>query len=104
MNTYFFAGHARLPQGMAATSVYETLTITVEIEPKYGVILTASCTLATQQGRDFVGNLLRGHSLKEDMDEIIHDLHQYYRGRAVNALIAAVKDIYSQYEQFTHQN
>ena len=30
--TIFIAGHARLPQGMAAKSVFETLTITAEID------------------------------------------------------------------------
>ena len=46
--TMFIAGHARLPQGMAAKNVFETLTITAEIDRKYGVILEASCTLATE--------------------------------------------------------
>ena len=32
--TLFIAGHARLPQGMAAKSVFETLTITAEIDEK----------------------------------------------------------------------
>jgi len=40
--TLFIAGHAKLPQGMAAKSVFETLTITAEVDRKYGVILEAS--------------------------------------------------------------
>lgn len=31
-NTYFIAGHARLPQGMAAKSVFDSLTITAEVD------------------------------------------------------------------------
>ena len=60
MNTIFIAGHARLPAGMAAQNLYETLTITAEIDKKYGVIVAASCTLATEHGQDFVHQLLRG--------------------------------------------
>ena len=60
MNTVFIAGHARLPSGMAAQNMYETLTITAEIDKKYGVIITASCTLATLHGQDFVQQLLKG--------------------------------------------
>lgn len=48
MNIYFIAGHARLPGGMAARDMFETLTITAEIDKKYGVIVSASCTLATE--------------------------------------------------------
>jgi hypothetical protein len=99
MNTYFIAGHARLPQGMAAKNVFETLTITAEIDLKYGVILEASCTLATEHGRDFVGRLLRGFSLRDGIDDIVQLLQFHYRGRAANALIAAVKDLYVQFEQ-----
>lgn len=102
-NTYFLAGHARLPQGMAAKSVFDTLTITAEIDSKYGVILEASCTLATEHGRNFIGKLLRGFSLRDGIDEPIKILQTYYRGRAVNALSAALKDLYTQYEQFNAQ-
>lgn len=95
----FIAGHAKLPQGMAAQSVFQSLTITAEIDARYGVILEASCTLATGQGRDFVGRLLRGFSLQDGIDGPIKALKVHYHGKAVNALIAAVKDLHAQYEQ-----
>jgi hypothetical protein len=97
--TLFIAGHARLPQGMAAKSVYETLTITAEIDRKYGVILEASCTLATEQGREFVGRVLKGMSLNDGIDEAIAMLQMYYRGKASNALVAALKDLDLHYQQ-----
>jgi hypothetical protein len=96
--TYFIAGHSRLPQGMAAKSIYETLTITAEIDKKYGVVVDASCTLATDHGRDFIGRLLRGHSFKDGIDEVIEEVQSYYRGKAQHALVAALRDIYQQYE------
>ncbi|MDR7076076.1 hypothetical protein J2Y03_001079 [Neobacillus niacini] len=97
--TLFIAGHARLPQGMAAKSVFDTLTITVEIDKKYGVILEASCTLATEHGRKFVGNVLRGISLNDGIDEAIETLRMFYRGKATNALVAALKDLDTHYQQ-----
>jgi hypothetical protein len=100
VHTYFIAGHAKLPQGMAAKSVFDTLTITAEIDKKYGVIIEASCTLATDHGKEFVGQLLRGFSLKDGIDEPIHLLQKHYLGRAANALTAALKDLYIQYEHF----
>lgn len=102
IHTYFIAGHARLPQGMAAKSVFDTLTITAEVDIKYGVIIEASCTLATEHGRNYVGELLRGLSLKEGIDEPIRLLQNHYRGRAGNALTAALKDLYTQFEQMKH--
>src|SRR5690349_15543359 len=98
-NTIFIAGHARLPQGMAAQNVYESLTITAEVDSKYGVIIEASATLATQHGRDYISSLLRGFSLKDGIDKPTRLLQTQYRGRAANALIAALKDLHNQYEQ-----
>lgn len=98
MNTAFIAGHARLPAGMAAQNLYETLTITAEIDRKYHVILTASCTLATQHGQDFVHHLLRGHSLRDGIDYPIKAIQTHYLGKAGNALQSALRDLYKQYE------
>lgn len=104
VHTYFLAGHAKLPQGMAAKSVFDTLTITAEIDKKYGVIIEASCTLATDHGKEFVGQLLKGVSLKDGIDEPINTLQTYYLGRASNALAAALKDLYTQFEHFSNNN
>lgn len=98
MNTVFIAGHARLPSGMAAQNMYETLTITAEIDKKYGVIVNASCTLATLHGREFVQQLLRGYSLRDGIDSPIEEVKDHYFGKAGNALASALKDLYKQYE------
>lgn len=97
--TCFIAGHARLPQGMAAKSLYDTLTVTAEIDQKYGVIIEASCTLATELGRNYINRLLRGISLRDGIDKAIQLVQTHYHGRGANALVAAIKDLYIQYEQ-----
>lgn len=100
MNTIFLAGHAKLPSGMAARNIYETLTITVEIDKKYGVIVDASCTLATDHGRDYIRRLLKGYCLQEGIDYPLEQMKQGYLGKATNALIAAFKDLYKQFEMY----
>ncbi|WP_026688582.1 DUF3870 domain-containing protein [Alteribacter aurantiacus] len=98
-NIVFIAGHARLPQGMAAKSIFDTLTITAEVETRYGVVLEASCTLATEHGRSFIGEILKGVSLKDGIDSSIQAIQSSYYGKANNALVAALKDLHLQYEQ-----
>lgn len=98
MNTLFIAGHAKLPSGMAAKSIFDTLTITVEIDKVYGVIVDASCTLATEHGRDYISRLLKGYSLRDGIEKPLEELKNAYLGKANNALIAALKDLYKQYE------
>ena len=77
--------------------MYETLTITAEIDKKYGVIVTASCTLATQHGQDFVQQMLKGYSLQDGIDKPVEIVKDHYLGKAGNALISALKDLYKQY-------
>lgn len=98
MNTVFIAGHAKLPSGMAAKSIFDTLTITAEIDRKYGVIVDASCTLATDHGKEFISRILKGHSLRDGIEKPLIELKEGYLGKANNALIAALKDLYKQYE------
>lgn len=98
MNTIFIAGHARLPSGMAAKNMYETLTITAELDKKYGVIVSASCTLATAHGRDFIQHLLIGYSLKDGIEKPVEAIKEHYLGKAGNALASALNDLYKQYQ------
>ncbi len=64
-------------------NIYETLTITAEIDKKYGVIVTASCTLATEHGRDFVQHLLKGHSLQDGIDKPVQAVKEHYLEKRV---------------------
>jgi len=100
VNTVFIAGHARLPSGMAAKSIYDMLTITAEIDKKYGVIVTANCTLATDHGREFVQQLLRGYSLQDGIEKPMEAVKQHYLGKAGNALASALNDLYKQYVNY----
>ena len=93
MRTILIAGHARLPAGMAAQSVYETITITAEVDKKYGVIVNASCTLATEHGRRFVHDILKGYSLLDGVDEAVTALKAHYLGKAGSALATALRDL-----------
>lgn len=98
MNTVFIAGHARLPSGMAAKSIYETLTITAEVDKKYGVIVSTSCTLATDHAQEFVEFILRGYSLQGGIDKPVAQVEEHYLGKAGSAIRSALKDLYKQYE------
>ena len=97
------AGHARLPQGMAAKSVFDTLTITAEVDRKYGVIVEASCTLATDHAREFIGHILKGISLNEEIEYAMKLITENYRGKATNALVAAFKDLHVHFQQLKNE-
>ncbi|HEY8418137.1 MAG TPA: DUF3870 domain-containing protein [Limnochordales bacterium] len=100
VRTVFLAGHARLPQGVAAQSVYDSLALGVEIDARYHVILQADCTLATELANDFVRRLLRGYSLRDGFEPLVQAVRNEYRGAAQRALVAALKDLEQEYQRF----
>ncbi|MFC7392783.1 DUF3870 domain-containing protein [Scopulibacillus cellulosilyticus] len=101
--TMMIAGHAKLPRGMAARDVYETLTVTAEIDPHFGVIIEASCTLATDHAQNFINDLLKGYSLREGLDAILDVINNGYHGKAKDALMAACKDMYYYYTELNKE-
>lgn len=98
MNTYLIAGHAKLPQGMAARNVYDSLTITLELDVKYGVVIDADCTLATEHAGRFLRRLMRGYCLEDGIEGLLEQVRQSYHGKAYQAIQAALKDVYTQFE------
>lgn len=103
VRTVFLAGHARLPEGMAAKSVYDNLALTVEIEAKHSVVLRCACTLVTELGREFVSSLLVGYSLEDGLGPVIEEVRSVYQGAAQNALVAALKDLQRCYDSWRAQ-
>lgn len=97
-HTIMIAGHARLPNGMAVSDLHQTLTVTIEVDKLYGVIVWADCTLATNHAQNFLGNILKGLSLRDGLDLIDKEIENHYYGKAQSALLAAVKDAYKQYK------
>jgi hypothetical protein len=97
--TMCLSGHGKLPSGSAAKGAYDTLAVTVEVDCRHGVILECDCTLVTSVGRNFVRQLLRGSSLKEDVPELVREVSSYFHGATRNALIAALKDLEIEYQR-----
>lgn len=97
--TMCLSGHGKLPTGSAAKTAYDTLAVTVEVDRRYGVVIDCDCTLVTEVGRSFVRQLMRGCSLRDDVPEIIRLVSAHFHGATRNALVAALKDLESEYQR-----
>jgi hypothetical protein len=98
MNTYLIAGYAIHSQGKAARNIDESLTITLEVDFKHGIIVDAACTLAVEHERDAIKRLLCGYCLRDGMEGLIERIQRDYRGKSGHAIQAALMDAYSQFE------
>jgi hypothetical protein len=102
-NLVVLIGHGRLPQGMAAKAIYDTLAVAVQIEDEFDVIVRASCTLVTPTAAEFVQNLLLGHSLRYGVQPIIKQITSRYYGAAQKALVAALLDLEQTYNRYREE-
>lgn len=84
---------------MAAKGPYDHLAVVVEIDKKYGVIIDAKVTLITDVAINFIRNCLVGRCLAEGIDQIIAEINVSYFGAGKNAIIAAIKDLYREYNK-----
>lgn len=97
--TFFISGHARLPKTVTAQHVYETVGITLEVEPRHLVIVDASATLITEHARAFLRSLLVGYSLQDGVEPLLRDVERCYHAGSQRALLAALTDIWEQLPQ-----
>lgn len=98
MNTYLIAGYAKHSQGIASRNIDESLTITLEVDFTYGIIVDAACTLAAEHERAAIKRLLCGYCLRDGMEDLIERIQRDYRGKSGRAIRAALMDVYSQFE------
>lgn len=85
---------------MAAKGPYDHLALVIEIDKKYGVIVNAQASLITDVANNFVHDIMMGFCLENGVDELISEVIATYHGAAKNALIAALKDLYREYNKY----
>lgn len=98
-NTVFWVGHAKLPEGMPAKNMFDTMGLALEIDCKYFVVVRASCTLATAHGQEFIENLLIGCSLLDGVEPLMDSIDAHYMGKGKRAIFSCLKDIGKQFNE-----
>lgn len=61
------------------------------MEWETGTILAASCTLALPMASDFIGRILKGKKLPENLEDAVSEISARYFGPAQNAVVAALR-------------
>lgn len=92
--TFLLSGHARLPAESAAKTVYDILTVTVEVDADTWTVLQMDSTLITPVAQQFLRRHLVGIALSGSPEPVLEDLEHVYHAGAKRAVIAAVRDLY----------
>ncbi|MDQ0189051.1 DUF3870 domain-containing protein [Alicyclobacillus cycloheptanicus] len=108
MKTVVCTGYSKLPEGMAAKTMFGVMGVGFEIDPSTDRIVNASCTFVTNMCTDFFATLLVGCDLNLGIEEPVREFERRYFGLGKKAVIAAIRDAYNQFEIYksmsTHQS
>lgn len=96
-NRIFVSGYAKLPKGITAEELYKVIGIGLVVYKSTGEIIEADCTLATDTGKRFIIELLKGKNINQ-VDRIIEEIKTRYFGHAKKALISALKMCHEKFE------
>lgn len=91
------SGYAKLPSNTAAQKLYDQLVVVATVDPETGVIMDADCSMATDMGRRFVADLMRGYDLNRGPELLTEALETRYYGHLKKALVTAVREIFQHY-------
>ncbi len=97
------AGYAKMPQGTAVRTIYETLTLGVLVRLATHTIERVWCTLVTPGGREWVETHLLGQNLLEEPSPFVAAVERDYWGQAAPALIQAHRDLVRRYRRGLEQ-
>lgn len=94
----YFISYAKLPTDIPAANLHKVVGVGLIINYKTGRIVDVSCTLLTQEAKDFIKSILIGHNVHEEsIDNIIEVIKFSYHGYAQKAICVAVKGSYERY-------
>ena len=97
------SARAKLPQDTAVHASYDLLAVIVVVETNHGVILEVDATSISAPARDFVKDALVGVSLDDSLEPVLGYLNESYRGNAKKTIIAAITDIYKQWQKLREE-
>lgn len=95
--TYFFTGHAQLPEGADIYENFKYVTVVTEVDMENGVIVNCSVPVFCQESGDFVTRMLKGKSLETDTEAIIAEIDERMHTKSKRALINAFQALVNRY-------
>lgn len=100
-NTVYFIAYARLSQSIPAGKMMEAVGVGIIINPETGVIEDTSCTLLTQEAKDFLKDIITGFNVHEaPIENLIKKVSSRYHGMSQKAICVALNGAYERYTQW----
>jgi len=98
--TVYFSSYAKLPEELPSAHYNRNLDIGLIINFQTGDIEGLSCTLITEDTKEFLKSIIVGYNLNDGIDILIEELKSRFFGSSQKALCVTLRSIYEKYQTF----
>lgn len=97
-NTVYFSAYAKLPSEMPSAKLSQNLDIGLIINFETGLIDGMSCTLMTEDTKDFLKSIIVGYPIQRlGIDPLIEEIKSRFFGASQKAVCVVLKAIDEKY-------
>lgn len=102
--TVYFISYAKLPSNIAAAKLLDVVGIGLVINFKTGIIEDTTCTLITDEAKQFLKDIIVGHNIHDEgIDKLIEMISFRFHGLSQKAICVALKSTVERYETWREQ-
>ncbi len=102
--TVYFIAYAKLPSNISAAKLLDVVGVGLVINYKTGVIEDTTCTLITDEAKQFLKDVIVDYNLHtEGLDKLIENISLRFHGLSQKAICVALKAAVERYEIWKEQ-
>lgn len=103
-NTVYFISYAQLPENISAKKVVGTIGLGIVVDFYTDVIVDTSCTLITEEAREFLKTIIVGYNIAEGIDELIDEIRFRFNGQSQKSVCVVLRDVQRKYIAWREAN
>lgn len=103
-HTVYFIAYAKMPANTSAGKMMEYVGFGLFIDYRTGEIINISCTLLTEEAKEFLAQLIIGFNLHDQkIEELLGIIQFHYHGLGQKPICVALKSAYEKYVCWKHE-
>lgn len=103
-NTVYFISYAQLPENISAKKVVGTIGLGIVVDFYTDIIVDTSCTLITEEAREFLKSIIVGYNLSNGIEELIEEVRFRFNGQSQKSVCVVLRDVHRKYLAWKEAN
>lgn len=103
-NTVYFISYAQLPENISAKKVVGTIGLGIVVDFYTDIIVDTSCTLITEEAREFLKSIIVGYNLSNGIEELIEEVRFRFNGQSQKSVCVVLRDVHRKYLAWKESN